>query len=298
MVDAAQVPANAAPIIHGEPVQVRPGRVLNLAHRPGSAGAPTLFFAHGGGGNKDQWRFLWQAPQLANYHLVAWDLLGHGASETPKQAQAYAWDELVADQLAIFDRFAGDQNVFIAHSFGTALTLSSLVKLAEQQRLSQVTSVLLLGTQLQSPRGRNPLLKLPTWVLQLLRPLLAKGFRDAAWHPQTDPGLIAYEEKLTERNQLHVFKALLNQTRWIPEADLQQLHVPIQILAGEGDRLTPPEGGRVLHEKLPDSRFAVLERTAHQLMLERPDAVLDYLLGLLGHEPAAVQNEAHLSVAL
>lgn len=268
-------------VVRGQPVEVRPGRFLNLSQRRGEAGAPTLFFAHGGGGNQDQWRLIWQDPRLAAYHLVAWDLLGHGASETPRNAAAYAWDELVADQLAIFERFAGEQNILLAHSFGTALTLSALVKLQERQQLERVSGVLLLGTQLQSPRGGSPLLKLPAWLLELIRPLLSKGFRNAAWHPDTDPALIAYEETLTERNRLHVFKALLSQTRWIPEEQLAQLNVPIQILSGANDRLTPPEGGRALHEKLPGSRFAILEGTAHQLMLERPDVVSEHLLALL-----------------
>lgn len=268
-------------VVRGQPVEVRPGRSLNLAQRIVAEGAPTLFFAHGGGGNKDQWRFIWQDPRLAGYNLVAWDLLGHGASETPRRAAAYAWDELVADQLAILERFAGEQNILLAHSFGTALTLSALVKLQERQQLQRVSGVLLLGTQLQSPRGGSPLLKLPSWLLELIRPVLSKGFRNAAWHPDTDPALIAYEEKLTERNRLHVFKALLSQTRWIPEEQLAQLNVPIQILSGESDRLTPPEGGRALHEKLPGSHFAILDRTAHQLMLERPDLVSEHLLALL-----------------
>lgn len=283
-----------APVIHGQRLEVRPGRFLNVTHRQASEEAATLFFAHGGGGNQDQWRFLWQDPRLAGYNLVAWDLLGHGASDKPKAASAYAWDELVADQLAIFQRFDTEQNILIAHSFGTALTLSTLAKLREQNSLNTVAAVLLLGTQLQSPKGRSPLLKLPVWILELLRPLLAKGFRDAAWHPHTDRALVAYEEKLTERNKLHVFKALLSQTHWIPEAQLAQLNVPVQILSGEGDRLTPPEGGRALQQKIPNAGFAVLEGTAHQIQLEQPGLVIGHLLALLAQ--VEIQKEPTTAV--
>lgn len=277
-----------SPVVQGEAVEVRPGRVLHVAHRRTNPEAPTLFFAHGGGGNKDQWRFIWQHPSLSESNLVAWDLLGHGASPIPRDASAYAWDELVADQLAIFERYAGTQNILLAHSFGTALTLSTLVQLQERRQLERVAAVLLLGTQLQSPRGRSPLFKLPAWILELLRPVLAKGFREAAWHSQTDPALVAYEEKLTERNSLRVFKALLGQTRWIPEAQLERLELPIRILAGESDRLTPPEGGRALQARLPSAGFAILERTAHQLMLERPDLVIEHLQVLLEDAAATV----------
>ncbi|TBU87991.1 alpha/beta fold hydrolase [Stutzerimonas kirkiae] len=268
------------PIVHGPRLEVRPGRLLSLAHRPGSdPRGYTLFFAHGGGGNQDQWRELWRDPRLSGHNLVAWDLLGHGTSDRPRQAAAYAWDELVADQLAILRRFAGERNVLVAHSFGTALTLSALQRLPTEPARPAIDGVLLLGTQLQVPL-RSDLLRLPAWVLELIRPLLAKGFRQAAWHPASDPELVAYEDALTRRNALHVFKALLNQGRWIPE-DIGPLGARVRVLAGEADRVTPAEGAWALAERLQGEHFEVLSGAGHQLMLERPDAVLEHLLALL-----------------
>lgn len=268
------------PVVQGTRVEVRPGRWLSLAHRPGSnPQGYTLFFAHGGGGNKDQWRELWSAPSLAEHSLVAWDLLGHGVSDRPRQAAAYTWDELVADQLAILKRFAGQRNVLVAHSFGTALTLTALQRLPLEQERPAIDGVLLLGTQLQAPQ-RSKLLKLPAWALELIRPVLAKGFSQAAWHPDTDPALVAYEEALSNRNALHVFKALISQGRWIPK-DIAPLGTPVRILSGEADRVTPAEGAQALTERLQGEHFEVLRKTGHQLMLERPDAVLQHLLALL-----------------
>ena len=278
------------PVVQGLRVEIRPGRYLSLAHRPSdNPDASTVFFAHGGGGNKDQWREQWRDPRLAAHNLVAWDLLGHGVSDRPRKAAAYAWDELVADQLAILKRFAGPRNILAAHSFGTALTLSTLERLATEPPLS-IDGVLLLGTQLQAP-VRSGLLRLPAWALELIRPLLAKGFREAAWHPDTDPALVAYEEALTERNALHVFKALISQNRWIPES-LPSIDAPVRILAGKADRITRPDGARALHERLPGSQFDVLEQAGHQLMLETPQQVTQHLLALL-QEARPERDVAH-----
>jgi pimeloyl-ACP methyl ester carboxylesterase len=270
----------AAPVVQGSPVAVRPGRRLSLVHRPGAnPQGYTLFFVHGGGGNKDQWRALWRDPRLADYNLVAWDLLGHGESDRPRDTAAYAWDELVADLQAIVQRFATERNVFLAHSYGTALTLCALQSLLAAQEPPSIDGVLLLGTQLQMGKA-GKLLSLPVWLLALIRPLLAKGFRQAAWHPDTDPALIAYEESLSNRNSLRVYKALLRQGRWLPET-IGPLGVRLRILAGEADRLTPPAGGQALFERLQGEHFEVLQQAGHQLMLERPDAVLAHLLALL-----------------
>lgn len=263
------------PLVRGERVEIRPGRYLSIAYQPGTHQADTvLFFGHGGGGHKDQWRELWQSLSDQGYSLVAWDLLGHGDSEKPRQPQAYAWSELVADQLEILSRYAARRNVLVAHSFGTGLGLSALLELP--RRLPQVTidGALLLGTQLHRPLSRGGLMSLPAWVLELLRPLLAKGFRQRAWHSAADPRLVAYEENLTRRNRLYVFKSLLQNAQW-PDADaLARLTLPTYALAGDSDGLTPSSGGEALARQLPTGSFEVLERCGHQLMLERPAQVL------------------------
>lgn len=258
-------------VVRGERQEIRPGRHLSIAHHRGSAQPDTVvFFCHGAGGNKDQWRLQWQALKAEGYSLVAWDLLGHGDSATPRKATAYAWDELVADYGAILHRYAGARNLIVAHSFGTGLSLSALLT----QPVVPVEAALLLGTQLYRPVSGGGLMALPAWLLEWLRPLLAKGFRERAWHASADPALVAYEEKLTERNRLFMFKALMKHAQWPPAELIPSLTLPVSVLAGDSDGLTPTSGGQALAAQLPDATFQVLEDCGHQLMLEKPDAVL------------------------
>lgn len=259
------------PVVRGELLQIRPGRTLSLAHHIGTTQPDTVvFFCHGAGGNKDQWRLQWQALKAEGYSLVAWDLLGHGDSAKPRKAAAYAWAELVADYLAILQRYGGARNLFVAHSFGTGLSLSALLA----KPSVPVEAALLLGTQLYRPVTSGGLMSLPAWLLEWLRPLLAKGFRERAWHATADPALVAYEEQLTERNPLYMFKALMKNAGW-PDADqLTTLVLPVSVLAGDSDGLTPASGGKALAEHLPNATFEALEHCGHQLMLEKPEAVL------------------------
>ncbi|NIE89092.1 alpha/beta fold hydrolase, partial [Burkholderia sp. Tr-860] len=178
--------------VAGTPVQVRPGRILNLAHHRPAAGAhadTVLFFAHGGGGNKNQWRHLWRSFAAAGYTLVAWDFLGHGDSPRPDpRLGAYRGDETLADYLAIVERYRGRRNVLVAHSLGTGSTLALLERLASRGRLREVDAALLLGTQLARAVPRRPP-RLPGWALEWLKPLFARRFRRLAWHPGADPAL-------------------------------------------------------------------------------------------------------------
>lgn len=281
------IPLNR-PVIVGTAVEIRPGRVLDVAvHAGHRADAPVVFFCHGAGGNKDQWRIQWQALASEGYSLVAWDLYGHGESPKPDQPSAYAWDELVEDCLAVLDRYAGARNVVAAHSFGTGLTLSVLSRLHFAQTGPQVESALLLGSLLTRPAFKPGVLSLPSWALTLIRPWLARSFRLRAWHPQANPALVAYEDKLTERNKLYVFKALTSQARWPTLEQLSALQLPVSVLAGDTDGLTPAESGRALAEHLPNARFERLPACGHQLMLEKPDAVLSALRALLIDHPVS-----------
>lgn len=268
----------------GTPVEVRPGRILSLAHHRPAAGAradTVLFFAHGGGGNKNQWRQQWRAFAEAGHTLVAWDFLGHGDSPRPDpRLGGYHGDQTLADYLAIVERYRGRRNLLVAHSLGTGSTLAVLAWLASRGRLHEVDAALLLGTQLARPLRRRPSI-LPAWALEWLKPLFARRFQRLAWHPEADPALVAYEARLASRNRMAIFQALLRDAPWPGAAALAQLDLPIAVLSGDADGLTPAAGGQALAEALPRAHHRVLRACGHQLMLERPLEVTQALHGLL-----------------
>lgn len=269
------------PLVRGQLIEVRPGRRLSVAVHQGNRDT-VVFLGHGSGGNKDQWRELWRNLSEQGYTLVAWDLLGHGDSDKPRDANAYAWDELVADNLAVLKRYAGPRNLYVAHSYGTGLAMSTLLALARQQSALRIDGALLLGSVLHRPVGTGGLLSLPNWLLTILRPILAKDFRARAWHPEADPALVDYEDGLAQRNRLDVFKALMNNAQWPDAQALAGLDVPVYVVSGETDGLTPASGGEALARHLPNAHYQVLP-CGHQLMLECPEQVLQAFERLAAH---------------
>ena len=262
--------------VTGQLLEIRPGRRISVAVAEGTAGADlTLFLCHGSGGNKDQWRFQWKTLTAAGHRVVAWDNVGHGASPQPRRRAAYAGSELAADSRAVFERFATGRNVLAGHSYGTRQMLALLLDLVEERQLHRVSSAVLFAPPPpDSPLAAGPFTWLPPFILELMRPRLSRHFRELAWHPATGKALIDYEEALTRRNSLFMMQALQTQAIRIDESKLSTLDLPVTILSGAEDRLTPPVFARALAEKLPRAELWLIETCGHQIMLERPDEAL------------------------
>ena len=77
-----------------------------------------LFFFHGVGGSSDIWQTQINYFSSLGFEIVAPDLIGHGMSEVPLKKKAYHFREILADVIAIFDRYCKKKNLVIGHSYG------------------------------------------------------------------------------------------------------------------------------------------------------------------------------------
>ena len=276
---------SAVETVTGELVEIRPGRRISLAVAPGNAdksGATTVFLCHGGGGNKDQWRNQWKALTAAGVRVVAWDNVGHGSSPQPAVRALYRGEEFVADLAELVDRYGQGKIVLAGHSYGTRQILALLAGYAKTGELNRISSAVLYAPPpAGGPLGVGPIAWLPPLILEWLRPTLSRRFRDLAWHPETDPALIDYEESLTKRNSLYMTQALLTQAVQISDEDLARIDIPVKILAGAEDQLTPPAFAQALAASLPQSCVEIIERSGHQIMLEQPDLATAPLLAAI-----------------
>lgn len=56
-------------------------------------------------------------------------------------------------------------------------------------------------------------------------------------------------------------------------SELDRLALPVLVICGAEDRLTPVKYGRYLHERIAGSEMVIIERAGHMVMLEQPRAV-------------------------
>ena len=61
----------------------------------------------------------------------------------------------------------------------------------------------------------------------------------------------------------------------------EQTQCPALLILGERDAMTPVRSTRSLVDALPDPEVVVLDGAGHALLAERPDPVLDALIGVV-----------------
>lgn len=267
---------------HGEEIELREGRRVRC-HVGGDAGAnAAIFMCHGLGGRAEQWRSLWPRLAGSGAKLIAWDMPGHGHSPRLRGTAAYAGAAMAADFIELIEHYGTQRNFIIAHSYGAKLGLFVLQRLRETGREALIERVALLGAPHPGVSLASHLLRLPAWMLALMRRRLERAFRAAAWDASADASLVDYEERCARRNSLAVFKAVALQAPVVDIATLSQLAVPVMLLCGDADRVTPLDHARANARALRNAELRVLERCGHQVMLERPEETLAALEAFFG----------------
>ena len=225
----------------------------------------TLVFIHGFGGRAAYWHY-----QLDHFHydsrVIALDLRGHGLSDAPRSR--YDVEELCGDVVAMLDAVgAPERFVLIAHSFGGAIAAHFVTRHPER-----VERLVIIGSAVQFRlkwTGRA-LLGLPAPLLGLARRLVPA----ARLYPP------AHVVSAQNRNAL---------SRWNGTETLKKIGVPTLVILGQRDLLFEEASQRGLAQLIPGAEEEVIPVTAHQVMVERPDAVNRAIERFLG--PARLAEE-------
>jgi pimeloyl-ACP methyl ester carboxylesterase len=268
----------------------------------------TVVLAHGWTQSRETWRY--QARDLprevdARVRVVRYDHRGHGRSDGTPESDATI-DNLARDLAAVIDHVAPEGPLVLAgHSMGGM----AMMALAEDrpelfvERVAGAVFVSTSGGQLDSVTLGLPRV-LGSRMRERLPRLLAARARMLERRTRNRPPTI--ESQVVRRFLLGrpvrpddhkvvlddliatpadsmggFFTDLMLHDRGAALAALET--VPIRVLVGDRDRLTPPSHARRLAEIVPSADLEVLPGAGHMLPLERDRAVTSVLADLV-HE--------------
>jgi len=238
------------------------------------AGAgPAVVFLHGIGGNRSNWTA--QLDALADAFLaLAWDARGYGDSED--YPGPLTFDDFSEDLLRLLDYVGAERAHLVGLSMGGRIVLDFYERHPERAAsLVLCDSFPGFDTESFTPEARaefvrsrkEPLLagKTP----REMAPPVAKTLVSPATPREVVDRLI--ESMAALRTESYI-KAIEATTHYERVADLTQVAVPVQLIVGEDDRLTPPALSQSMAAALPDARLAVIEKAGHLTNLEQPEA--------------------------
>ncbi len=288
----------------------------------GSDDAPvTLVLAHGWTLAQAAWDDVTDLlePRIADgeLRLIRYDQRGHGRSTWGRYADdvgGLSIEQLGADLGEVLDQLAPTGPVVLAgHSMG-GMTIMCLAAARPELFGERVRGVALVSTSAGdlAPAGETLAEKLqlrlaPGMVtvaiggaraLERLRQLLPpshprhqKMVRELLYGADATDEMVAAGAGIMHASTVRAFAAFypaLGEHDKRSELDALR-RVPVEILVGDSDKLTPRRHSRQLAQALPDAQLHLAERTGHMLTQERPQLVVDAMERLLS---AAVEGRA------
>jgi pimeloyl-ACP methyl ester carboxylesterase len=268
-------------------------------------GPQTLVFVHGY--CLDMGTFHFQRKEFAGrYRSVFYDQPGHGRSGRLPRGD-YTIEALGAALKRVVEATVPTGPiVLIGHSMG-GMTIMSLVEQAPRLFAERVAGVVLISTSAGKLDEVN--FGLPEVVVRFRRPLLPlirtggqitaavvdrarRASTDLAWlltrrygfgTQRPSPALVSYVERMNSGTPTDTIarylRTLYAHSRLMVLSPLAE--VPVLILCGDQDQLTPLEHSREIAEVLPAAKLVVVPGGGHVVLLEQPgvvDAAIDEFL--------------------
>lgn len=269
----------------------------------------TVVFSHGYCLGQDSWHFQ-RAALRGLVRTVHWDQRSHGHSERGRaQADGVALgiDQLGRDLKAVIDAAVPEGRiVLVGHSMG-GMTVMALADQYPDLIRDRVAAVAFVGTS--SGRLGEVNFGLPVAGVRAVRrvlpgvlralgtqaELVEKGRRATAdlfaglikrysfSSRDVDPAVARFAERLIESTPIDVVAEFY--PAFTEHDESGALHafrdLPVLILAGEKDLVTPSSHSEAIADVLPDAELILVPDAGHLVMLEHPETVTDRLADLL-----------------
>lgn len=246
----------------------------------GSPQAMPVVFVHGFPFSQEMWSAQ-IAPTATRCWAVAYDIRGHGSSDIGDGQ--YTIEGHVDDLIALLDHLRIPRAVVVGLSMGGYVTLRALARHPER-----FLGAVLCDTRSESDSDEGKLKR-----YEAIRTVKKEG--SARFADDFVQLLFARESFTRKPEAVELIRTIIRRTpplsiagtllalasRTDTTGSLGKISLPVLIIVGEHDVITPPASSRSLHERIRKSELHVVPDAGHMTNLENPEFFNEKLLGFL-----------------
>ncbi len=246
----------------------------------GDEHAPVIVFVHGFPLNKSMWNN--QTEVLRNkYRVITYDVRGYGNSE--EGTEELTIDLFASDLKRFLDALSLKKVILCGFSMGGYIALRAAEKFPER-----LDALILCDTQCSgdSAEAKEKRLKSISAIrlggLELYADQILSGFFFSDVTNKKSKEMIEVR-RMIEGNSVEVvcntLMALANRSETC--SSLEKIEIPVLILVGKEDTITPPSAAEFMHSKIAGSTLYTLEKSAHLSSMDNPIDFNEHLEGFL-----------------
>jgi 3-oxoadipate enol-lactonase len=233
----------------------------------GNNGDPVIIFIHGFPFNKSMWNQQVEALK-DNYRVIAYDVRGHGNSDAGKGD--FSIDLFANDLISLMDALKIDKAMLCGLSMGGYIALNAIENYPDRFDaliLSDTTCIA------DTPESKEKRMK----TIDSIRKDGVEKFAD-----ESIKNLFATESFNSKKKEIAEVREMIVNTdeesiiktlrafyeRKETCSKLPDIKVPVLIIVGSEDKITPPAAAQMMHEKIEDSVLKIIENAGHLSNIE------------------------------
>jgi pimeloyl-ACP methyl ester carboxylesterase len=234
---------------------------------------PPVILIHGAGGDYLHWPH--HIRRMPGYRVYALDLPGHGKSGGIGHQKVGEYAREVSELMSRIELYRA---VIVGHSMGGAIAQTLALEYPDR-----VIGLGLVGTGARLRVNPDLLEKLS---METTFPAAVNMVMKWSYAPGMDEDhLTQVKRQLLSNRPAVMYGDYLACNRFDIMDIVKDIQVPVCIVCGEDDKMTPPKFSEYLHNAIPKSTLTLIPGAGHMVMLECPEVLAQTLFAFFEELP-------------
>jgi len=241
---------------------------------------PPVIFIHGFPFSKEMWKT--QVEFLKKeYYVITYDVRGHGSSDVGDGQ--YTLEYFVDDLIGLLDHLKINKTAAVGLSMGGYITLRAAERNPERFR-----ALVLCDTRSEADNNEGKIKRAAQAKSVKTEGMkkFSEAFVKTVFYSKTfenNPASVSSIRQIIENTSPLAVAGTLTAlaARTDATSSLYNIKIPVLLLVGQHDTLTPPSASNAMRQKIPNSLMHIIPDAAHLSNVENPSEFNSKLLQFL-----------------